>query len=135
MNEQATPAFTQALVKVDGRTDNRRILAISALHFGKLGGGPPANVDLRNDLAELSEQWEIVCLVSSTQRQYCGLKPSEAPTVREWCIDLAIEIVKAQEALDRGEMFPASYKNARDVMREGFRELSRRQSAKRAQPE
>jgi hypothetical protein len=134
MNEQATPAFTHIPAKIDGRTDNRRILAISGLHFGQLGGGSPANVDLSNDLAELSEQWQIVCLVLNTQRQYCGLTPSDAPKVREWCIALAVEIVKAQEALDRGETLPASYQNTRDAIRKGFRELSRQRSAKKAQP-
>lgn len=133
MTEQATPEFVHVPAKIDARTDNRRILAISALHFGRLEAGPPADVNLRNDLAELSEQWRIVCLVSQTQRRYCGLNPSDAPTVREWYIALAIEIVKAQEALDCGQTIPVSYKNARDVLQEGLREL-RRRSAEKAPP-
>lgn len=118
--------------KIDGRTDKRRILAISALHFGKLEGGPRANADLNTDLAKLSEQWQIVCRVLHTHTRYCGLTPLEALTVREWCVALAVEIVKAQEALDSGETLPASYKYARDVMRERLRELDRQESIKEA---
>jgi hypothetical protein len=100
-----------------------RSQAITALHTGTVNNMLIADHALHNELEEIREKWSLVCAVSISRLGNDLLPLNKAEYASEWCISLAVEIIKAQRDLDAGEHISSSYERTRQWVWEQFRLL------------
>lgn len=91
--------------------ERRRQAAIEALHYGKIHGIYPKDVDIQKELEKLRKWWHRACDAVNYKREDEILR-DEAEFALEWCIALAQEVVDAEVLIREGKdaVQPFSFK-------------------------
>jgi hypothetical protein len=100
-----------------------RDLAITALHHGALHDKVLTDSALRTELDELRIHWHRVCNTMNFGARYPEMSADEAEFASDWCISLAQELIKAQQAINQGKSVPLSLESTRSWVWERLRNL------------